>query len=146
MLQLQQQLHLMSTRLFSALLAFTPQTYHKKSLVRVQLIKLKLLPKMFNSYLVTLGCHLDFKFSIDSSVSFCFWRRYVSCFCSVSSRVLPQSLGIREAPLTKSCCSFGHCPNSDWTPLHSNRHSGALFCGRCAKNYQTLLHIELLHS
>ena len=66
-----------STRLFSALLAFTSRTYHKKLL--------KLLPNMLMTYLVALGCHLGFKLGNDSSFSFCCRRCNLGCFCRVSS-------------------------------------------------------------
>ena len=37
---------------------------------------------------------------------------------------------VREDPFALTPPTFGHCPNSDWTPPpHSTGHSGALFVG-----------------
>ena len=44
------------------------------------------------------------------------------------SKPLPGWFGaLREAPVRLVAPLFGHCPNSDYTPPHSNGHSGALF-------------------
>ena len=51
----------------------------------------------------------------------------VSSTCSLAGRKIS---GFREDPFNLLNPTFGHCPNSDWTPHpHSTGHSGALFSG-----------------
>ena len=49
---------------------------------------------------------------------------------------------IREAPVREYCSSFGHCPNSHWTPPHSNGHSVAPIFGQNHANARLYLDIS----
>ena len=50
-----------------------------------------------------------------------------SALISEKPAMIPGRTGLREAPIRLAAPLFGHCPNSDYTPPHSNGHSGALF-------------------
>ena len=57
-----------------------------------------------------------------ASVNWCEASGYISFIL-----ILLNPLRFREAPFRLAAPLFGHCPNSDCTPPHSNGHSGTLF-------------------